>query len=137
MHYGWCVRQPRSVVEGADQNIRRLIDLCTRPARSQNVDPLGRVWDENEVGWRGNWQRIGNSNAFKATWTHPTAGVVRADLTITANGSQVTVIRRDTFGPGVGKGCLYTGTLQGNAVSGQYTCDWDRGRMNQWSARIN
>ncbi len=30
MHYSWCMRTPRSVVEGAAGNIRRLASLCTR-----------------------------------------------------------------------------------------------------------
>ena len=30
MHYSWCMRTPRPVVEGAANNIRRLAGLCTR-----------------------------------------------------------------------------------------------------------
>jgi hypothetical protein len=150
MHYTWCMRTPRPEVEGAADHIRQLANRCAPPRRGpgnsganrggpppqQGAGPFGRVWHESEAGWQGTWIRIGNSNAFKATWTHPTAGVVRADLTINIMGNRVAVIRRDTFGPAVGKGCRYKGTMQGNVVSGQYDCDWARG-FHPWSARIN
>jgi hypothetical protein len=150
MHYTWCMRTPRAEVEGAADHIRQLANRCAPPRRGpgnsganrggpppqQGAGPFGRVWHESEAGWQGTWIRIGNSNAFKATWTHPTAGVVRADLTINIMGNRVAVIRRDTFGPAVGKGCRYKGTMQGNVVSGQYDCDWARG-FHPWSARIN
>ncbi len=145
-HYNWCMRTPRPQVEGAADHIRELANRCAPPRRNpgnragpppqRGPGPLGRVWDESEAGWHGTWTRIGHSNAFKAIWTHPRGSVVRADLTITIAGNRVTVIRRDTFGPAVGQGCRYTGTLQGNVVSGQYNCDWGRG-SHPWSARIN
>ncbi len=145
MHFSWCMRTPRNQVEGAADNIMRLAKQCTTgrgnpgnrggPRPMQGVGPLGHVWNESEAGWQGTWRRVGNSNAFKATWTHPSGRIVRADLTIGIAGNRVTVIRRDTFGPAVGKGCRYSGMLHGNAVSGSYSCDWARGPL-PWSAHI-
>jgi hypothetical protein len=53
------------------------------------------------------------------------------------NGDQVTIIRRDTVGPGKGRGCRYTGRLNGKSVSGNYTCEIAPGRKASWSAQIN
>lgn len=149
MHYGWCMRTPRFEVEGAGDNIRRLADLCTRrqspgargpgagrPSPIQGAGILGRVWQESEAGWQGTWTRLGNSNQFNAIWTHPSGGVVRAFLTMTIVGNNVAVIRRDTFGSRVGKGCRYSGKIRGNQVDGVYNCDWSRGN-HPWSALIN
>lgn len=137
MHYAWCMRTPRSEVEGAGEHIRRLASRCTgAPAPRQGAGILGRVWHETEGGWRGIWTRVGTSNRFSAVWTHPSGGVVRADLTMTVSGNDVTIIRRDTFGSQVGKGCRYAGTIRGHQVSGAYDCDWGRGR-HSWSAQIS
>ena len=61
--------------------------------------------------------------------------MVRADLTVTVNGTNVSIVRRDTAGGGVGKGCVYTGKIQGASVAGTYGCDWNKGPMN-WKASI-
>ncbi|MFH1340476.1 MAG: hypothetical protein ABIL01_04560 [Pseudomonadota bacterium] len=149
MHYNWCMRTPRFEAEGAGDNIRRLADRCSRgqgpgarrPAAGrqsplQGAGILGREWQETEAGWRGTWTRLGNSNEFSAVWTHPSGGVVRASLTMTIVGNDIAIVRRDTFGSQVGKGCGYSGKIRGNQVGGMYQCDWDRGN-HPWSARIN
>ena len=138
MHYNWCLKNTRETVYGAADNIGRLADQCTSPGISQNgsSDKLGRVWYEQESGWSGTWERVGNSSRFQATWTHPNGGTVKADLTITLQGENVQVIRRDTFGPHTGRGCKYTGRLHGNRVSGKYSCDWAGGQI-LWSAQIS
>ncbi len=102
-------------------------------ANAQGV--LGTQWAESEVGWTGRWRRRGRSNVFDATWTHPRHRVVRAILRMRVTGNVVTIIRRDTFGPGLGRGCRYRGVIRGNFVSGTYSCDWARGPF-RWTARI-
>jgi hypothetical protein len=96
---------------------------------------LGTQWAENESGWTGRWRRRGRSNVFDAFWTHPRHGQVRAILYMRVTGNVVTITRRDTFGPGVGRGCRYRGVIRGNYVSGSYGCDWARGPF-RWAARI-
>ena len=105
----------------------------TRPASAQGV--LGTQWAESELGWTGRWRRRGRSNVFDATWTHPRHRVVRAILYMRVTGNVVTITRRDTFGPGLGRGCRYRGVIRGNYVSGTYGCDWARGPF-RWTARI-
>lgn len=110
-----------------------------RPAlgtQASQRDVLGSVWYETESGWQGTWTRLGSSNQFQAVWTHPNGSTVHADLTITMAGNDVSIIRRDTFGPGVGQGCNYNGTIHGQSVSGHYACDWG-GQLLPWSASIN
>jgi len=109
-------------------------------ARAMPGDPdqvnLGTVWNESEAGWQGTWQRVGKSNQFRAVWTKGQNPVVRADLTMTVNGDTVSIVRRDTVGSGVGKGCRYSGKIRGASVAGKYSCDWSKGNLD-WSATIS
>jgi len=96
---------------------------------------LGTVWNESEAGWQGTWQRVGKSNQFRAVWTKGSKPVVRADLTVTVKGINVSIVRRDTAGGGVGKGCVYTGRVQGASAGGTYRCDWMTAPLT-WKASI-
>lgn len=103
-------------------------------AQAGAVD-LGSVWNEQEAGWQGVWRRVGRSNGFQAVWTKG-SNVVRANLKMQVTGNTVSISRDDTFGPGVGKaGCMYTGTVRGNTVAGQYNCAWSNG-AKPWKAVI-
>ncbi len=114
--------------------------LKNQPPKQNNANKGGgripsTVWIEQESGWQGTWKRVRKTNKFKATWTHPSGGLVRANLTMKASGKKITIVRRDTFGPGVGMGCRYNGVIQGRFVSGHYKCDWG-GQSIPWSAQI-
>lgn len=130
------------------QSSRGIAPTASSPAPSQpsvqrptpNGQPgdkgiLGSVWNETESGWQGTWTRLGNTNQFQAIWQHPNGSLVRADLAMSVIGNHITVVRRDTFGPGVGQGCNYNGMISGRSVSGHYTCDWS-GSSIPWSATI-
>ncbi|WP_064033424.1 hypothetical protein [Methylosinus sp. R-45379] len=100
----------------------------------QSPAALGTVWNETEAGWQGSWTRVGKTEKYKAVWTKGDREV-RADLTMSITGDAVSIVRRDTSGPGVGKGCQYSGTIKGSNVTGQYSCDWAKG-PKPWSANI-
>ncbi len=59
MHFDWCMRTPRTEVQGAADNIRRLVAQCTGPAvRRSAPPPMKREsWycrakgDGNSVSW--------------------------------------------------------------------------------------
>lgn len=141
-HYAWCSSKPPASAEKALADWGTRSQTCAfaasgSPAAAAAVDPLGRQWNESEFGWSGTWKRVGKTNQFKATWTHPSGGYVEADLTMQVNADQVTIVRRDRVGPGTGTGCRYTGQLNGRNVSGTYTCDLAPGRTLNWSAEIN
>ena len=110
------------------------ISASAPAAGAQPAPAPGTIWNESEAGWQGVWTRVGRSNVWNAVWTKGNS-VVRARLTITTYGNNVFVDRRDTAGPGVGKGCAYNGTLRGNAVTGTYGCDWSRSDI-PWRATI-
>lgn len=101
---------------------------CDRPSTGYALaDPYGTRWSESEGGWSGDWVRRGNSNVFDASWG---GGSVRAVLTISISGNQVSVDRQSATD---GNNCQYQGTLQGNAVSGTYRCTSGGG---EWRATI-
>jgi hypothetical protein len=97
------------------------------------VDRLGRVWNEVEFdGWRGTWTRRGESNTFDGVWRHE-GRQDSATLEITVRGDQVSAVRTQRRGQ-----CTYTGVMAANlrSASGAYTCAWDHGPPNAWSATI-
>jgi hypothetical protein len=59
MHFDWCMRTPRTEVQGAADNIRRLVSQCSAPAvRPGAPPPAGREsWycrakgDGNAISW--------------------------------------------------------------------------------------
>lgn len=59
MHFDWCMRTPRTEVEGAADHIRRLVAQCSRPAVRQSAPPAAKreSWycrakgDGNAVSW--------------------------------------------------------------------------------------
>lgn len=91
---------------------------------------LGRVWEEEESGWRGVWTRRGNSNIFDARWTRPGATPVTAVLRMELQGNNVRIERRNGSD---GNECNYIGRIEGRRATGTYTCE--RGGGN-WSATI-
>lgn len=102
---------------------------CDRPANGYALaDPLGTRWSESEGGWSGDWVRRGTSNVFNASWG---GGSIRAVLTISISGNQVSVSRQNATD---GNNCQYQGTLNGSQVSGTYTCTSGGGN---WSATIH
>lgn len=105
-------------------------------ANAQANADIGTIWNEQEAGWQGVWTRVGKSEKFQAVWTKG-SNVVRANLQVQVSGDSVFVFRDDTAGPGVGKGgCKYNGKITGNAVTGQYTCQWSKGWL-PWKATIS
>lgn len=99
-----------------------------RPVAS---DSLGIRWDEREnYGHPGVWTRRGTSNVFDADWIG-----VRAVLTISIQGRQVSVARRQSSD---GNDCDYVGTLaeNGTTVSGTYRCTKYPGPYS-WEATIH
>ncbi|WP_309088120.1 hypothetical protein [Domibacillus sp.] len=106
--------------------------VIERRQQPDDRDRLGRRWDEQEGAWRGVWTRRGNSNIFDARWTQPGQTPVTAVLTITLQGNNVRIQRRNSSD---GNNCDYRGTLSadGRTASGQFTCDRGGG---SWSATI-
>ncbi|HEY9219784.1 MAG TPA: hypothetical protein VIO94_17175 [Phenylobacterium sp.] len=97
-------------------------------------DPLGQVWEEDEVSqWRGVWVRRGTSFVFDAYWTHPTGERVLAVLEVSGRGRDVTIMRHH---PG-DRWCRYDGRIADNwiDVAGEYRCSWGDDVM-PWRARI-
>jgi hypothetical protein len=93
------------------------------------TDPLGTRWSESESGWTGDWVRRGTSNTFDAVWRN--GGMeVRAVLTVNVSGNTVSVQRVNASDS---NSCVYQGTVNGNAVSGTYSCTAGGG---SWSATI-
>lgn len=126
---------------GRDRRTASGTNICNRGGgnwsaviehRGQTQDKLGRRWDVQEGAWRAVWTRRGNSNNFDGRWTQPGQTAVTAVLTITIEGNNVRVVRRNSSD---GNNCTYRGTLSqnGRTVTGQFTCD--RGGGN-WSATI-
>jgi hypothetical protein len=69
MHYDWCMRTPRRSVEGAEDNIRRLVSACTGNARGPRPRPAGNAQPPNfnidlNLRWSGSWvwAKTGQSN---------------------------------------------------------------------------
>ena len=103
-------------------------------ARLPGDDALGDVWEMEEVAqWRGVWIRRGRSERFDGYWVHPTGERVRAMLEIHVKGDDLVVQREH---PG-GQSCTYQGRIGGDrvAVTGTYTCSWERTPM-PWRAQI-
>ena len=69
------------------------------PGRSTAACGLGARWDVSESGWTGSWVRRGSSNIFDATWSKGGA-VFSSVLTMTPNGNQVHIERRDAASGG-------------------------------------
>ena len=95
-------------------------------------DRLGRRWNVQEGSWNAVWTRRGNSNVFDGRWTQSGQTPVTAVLTISLQGNNVRVQRRNSSD---GNNCEYRGTLSSNGrtASGQFTCDRGGG---SWSATI-
>jgi hypothetical protein len=91
------------------------------------ADPYGTRWSESESGWSGDWVRRGKTNVYDASWN---GGVVKAILTITINGNSVQVSRQNATDA---NNCQYQGTLNGNTVTGKYSCTSGGG---DWRATI-
>jgi hypothetical protein len=147
-HYDWCTRQSSTVTDNALADWGTRLQTCQfaasgSPAAAADMariaasDRLGRRWQTREGAWTGEWTRVGNSNRFKAVWTHPTSAPVMADMTVQIDGDNVRIERTDTESPQRGKGCSYIGTAQGRAVRGTLVCDWAAGRELPWTATIN
>lgn len=100
------------------------------PAKAQ-----GRMWNLTEGPWQGTWTRVGNSDQWDAVWTKG-GQVVRARMTMQVKGAAVTILRRDTMGSMVGKGCIYSGSIKGQAASGTSKCDWSP-KPFPWKAVIS
>jgi len=87
-------------------------------------DLLGSVWEEVEGGWKGTWTRRGDSNIFDAAWTGPNGEKARDTLTMSVNGNQVTIRRRNL------PNHVYTGTIgadghvSGTAHDGRSAGTW-------------
>jgi hypothetical protein len=92
-------------------------------------DALGQVWSESEAGFNATWKRRPGTNLFDGFW----AGVnVSALLEINVSGNRVTVHRSQGSD---GYVCDYTGTVNGNEVSGTFGCNKNPGPI-AWRATI-
>lgn len=96
------------------------------------VVPFGSNWNESELGWAGNWTRRPGTDVFDARWVHPDGHREAVELTISVNGSQVSILRRQQRGT-----CRYQGVLSadGRSMQGTYGCDWATGPF-PWSATV-
>ncbi|MEK4149733.1 hypothetical protein NST02_22055 [Robertmurraya sp. FSL W8-0741] len=92
---------------------------------------LGRRWEVQEGAWRGIWTRRGNSNTFDARWTRQGATPVTAVLTMTQEGNNVRILRRNSSD---GNNCEYNGRIEGRRASGTFTCNQGGGN---WTASIS
>jgi hypothetical protein len=94
------------------------------------VAPFASTWAESELGWSGTWTRRPGTDVFDARWVHPNGHREAAELFISVNGSQVSILRRQQKGE-----CRYEGTLSPDrrSMQGTYGCDWAAGPF-QWSA---
>lgn len=97
---------------------------------------LNRVWDETEGDWRGTWTPTGaRRGAYHGEWRKGSERA-SAELTITVDRANVTVVRTQALGQ-----CVYHGVLQPLPrrgvlrVGGSYRCDWRPGPL-RWSAII-
>src|SRR3989338_1318660 len=96
---------------------------------------LGNWWCENEgSGWAGIWIRRSSTNIFDAFWVRSGQSDVTATLTMTVNGSNVFIERRNSSD---GNDCDYTGSSPDSInVSGTYgPCTRNAG--GSWDAVIN
>ena len=96
-------------------------------------DWRGQVWEQTEEGWRGTWERRGQSAIFDAKWRHPNGGFEMATLLITTDGDDVTVLRDQEKGR-----CTYKGSLRrdGVSITGTMQCDWSGTQLYPWKAKI-
>lgn len=92
---------------------------------------LGRRWEVQEGGWRGVWTRRGNSNTFDARWTRQGATPITAVLTMSQDGNNVRILRRNSSD---GNNCEYNGQMDGRTASGTFTCNQGGGN---WTANIS
>ncbi|MGQ7105561.1 hypothetical protein ACUN13_14625 [Bacillus cereus group sp. Bce041] len=103
------------------------------PPRISRIENLGVYWIEQEAGWIGQWTRRGLSNTFDGKWAKPGEPDYHAILTITRNGNDIFIIRKEQEnGPTT---CTYVGKVEddGKTVTGTYKC----AREHSWSAIIN
>jgi len=101
-------------------------------ASDASDDPLGSIWYDTEASGtcHGIWTRVPGTSTFSATW--PDCHVT-ATLVIAVHGVQVSVTRTDSSD---GNNCNYTGTLNGNSVTGTYSCTQYTPPVPSWSATI-
>lgn len=92
------------------------------------ADPLGRVWEETEGGWKGIWTRRGTSNIFDAAWVGPGGEQFRDVLTMTLDGNRVTIRRRKV------SNLVYKGVIRGNNTASGTASDGNA--SGTWKAVI-
>src|SRR5262249_52161077 len=95
---------------------------------------LNAVWAEHEGEWYGTWTptNVSVGAVYNAEWRKRGSNErPSARLSIQINGSAVTVHRQQPNGT-----CTYTGTVQGQEVTGTYQCSWAAGQTLSWSAEI-
>jgi hypothetical protein len=123
--------------EGARQEYVDVVREFERKGTSAGSSDCGSGvrWNESESGWKGDWKRRGDTNTFDATWTKGGERVT-AMLTVTINGSSVTVERPNASDS---NSCTYTGTIGSDGktiANGTYTCTQFPGQKFTWAATI-
>ena len=126
----------------------RLAELEAVPGVASNnrfPDAAGTLWEQNELGFKGTWTRVGESNIWEAKWDRG-CDDSRIEITVTAN--TITGTREDKsckFSKGLT--AKYTGTIQpdGKTIKGKRTItNWGTGEVKpspnttaDWSATIS
>jgi len=99
----------------------RLAELEAVPGVASNnrfPDAAGTLWEQNELGFKGTWTRMGESSMWNAKWDK---GCDDSTIEITVTGNAITASRKDgacKFSKGLT--AEYTGTIQpdGTTIKG-------------------
>jgi hypothetical protein len=105
------------------------------PRAGTATDDLGSIWHETEQEWTGVWTRRPGTSSFEANWTDAHGNEASAVLTISIQGNNVSVQRREDSH---GNECDYQGVLSADktTASGTYGCTVGTGPF-AWRAEIS
>ena len=114
----------RSNISAVRMDIQRLrekeIQLTRKgTAPGRFPDAAGTLWEQEELGFKGTWERVPGSNKWKASWEN---GCDDSTIEITVTGNEITASRTDgkcKFSKGLT--AKYSGTIQpdGTTIKGK------------------
>jgi hypothetical protein len=132
----WNGKLPKDTKIPANSLVKITTNVATAATTALKYQAACR-WIEMEAGWKGEWRRrFQDPNTFDAIWTTAGQKPITAELTITRNGNQVSIRKKDASN---GSNCEYSGVIRngGRTVKGTYTCKQGNvGREMEWTAMI-